>query len=89
VVTYEGGFPIGWFIVGYGAWFRKPLMTNLQRDALWMGGDVAAPRPSANRPLGGLSAPPKSARISAAHRLEGVTAVKDNNGAADTTLSGP
>ncbi|GAC1703319.1 MAG: hypothetical protein NVS9B4_11120 [Candidatus Acidiferrum sp.] len=24
VITHEGGFPIGWFIVGYDAWFRKP-----------------------------------------------------------------
>jgi hypothetical protein len=24
VVTHEGGFPIGWFIIGYDTWFRKP-----------------------------------------------------------------
>ena len=24
VVTHEGGFPIGWFIIGYESWFRKP-----------------------------------------------------------------
>jgi hypothetical protein len=24
VITHEGGFPIGWFIIGYNTWFRKP-----------------------------------------------------------------
>jgi hypothetical protein len=24
VVTHESGFPIGWFIIGYETWFRKP-----------------------------------------------------------------
>lgn len=24
VITHEGGFPIGWFILGYDTWFRKP-----------------------------------------------------------------
>lgn len=24
VIAHEGGFPIGWFIVGYETWFRKP-----------------------------------------------------------------
>jgi hypothetical protein len=24
VITHEGGFPIGWFIIDYDAWFRKP-----------------------------------------------------------------
>jgi hypothetical protein len=24
VIAHEGGFPIGWFIVGYDTWFRKP-----------------------------------------------------------------
>jgi hypothetical protein len=28
-VTHEGGFPIGWFIIGYDAWFRKPLLLLL------------------------------------------------------------
>jgi len=29
VVTHEGGFPIGWFIVGYDSWFRKPAMVRI------------------------------------------------------------
>jgi hypothetical protein len=29
VVTREGGFPIGWFIIGYETWFRKPTMVRL------------------------------------------------------------
>lgn len=29
VVTHEGGFPIGWFIVGYDTWFRKPPLVRL------------------------------------------------------------
>ncbi len=24
VITHQGGFPIGWFIIGYNTWFRKP-----------------------------------------------------------------
>jgi len=30
VVTHEGGFPIGWFIIGYDSWFRKPAVTPLR-----------------------------------------------------------
>jgi hypothetical protein len=29
VITHEGGFPIGWFIIGYDAWFRKPPIVPL------------------------------------------------------------
>ncbi len=29
VVTHEGGFPIGWFIIGYDSWFRKPPLVSL------------------------------------------------------------
>jgi hypothetical protein len=29
VITHEGGFPIGWFIIGYDTWFRKPPITAL------------------------------------------------------------
>lgn len=29
VITREGGFPIGWFIVGYETWFRKPTLVRL------------------------------------------------------------
>ena len=29
VITHEGGFPIGWFIVGYDTWFRKPPVVKL------------------------------------------------------------
>jgi hypothetical protein len=29
VITHEGGFPIGWFIVGYETWFRKPAIVRL------------------------------------------------------------
>ncbi|MGA2741889.1 MAG: hypothetical protein ABSG65_31175 [Bryobacteraceae bacterium] len=29
VVTHEGGFPIGWFIIGYETWFRKPAIVWL------------------------------------------------------------
>jgi hypothetical protein len=29
VITQEGGFPIGWFIIGYDAWFRKPPLIRL------------------------------------------------------------
>jgi len=30
VVTHEGGFPIGWLIIGYDAWFRKPPLVLLK-----------------------------------------------------------
>jgi hypothetical protein len=30
VLTHEGGFPIGWLIIGYDTWFRKPPMVRLQ-----------------------------------------------------------
>ena len=29
VITHEGGFPIGWLIVGYDTWFRKPPVARL------------------------------------------------------------
>jgi hypothetical protein len=29
VIGHEGGFPIGWFIVGYDTWFRKPPLVRL------------------------------------------------------------
>ncbi|MHB8503745.1 MAG: hypothetical protein ACYDCG_15265 [Candidatus Acidiferrales bacterium] len=29
VITHEGGFPIGWFIIGYDTWFRKPPFVRL------------------------------------------------------------
>ncbi len=29
VYTHEGGFPIGWLIVGEGGWFRKPPIVRL------------------------------------------------------------
>jgi hypothetical protein len=29
VVAHEGGFPIGWFIIGYDTWFRKPPLVKL------------------------------------------------------------
>lgn len=31
VITHEGGFPIGWFIIGYDTWFRKPPLTPLTK----------------------------------------------------------
>jgi hypothetical protein len=31
VAAHEGGFPIGWFIIGYDTWFRKPTVIRLQR----------------------------------------------------------
>jgi len=34
VVTHEGGFPIGWFIVGYDTWFRQPTVTLLAPHSL-------------------------------------------------------
>jgi hypothetical protein len=30
VIAHEGGFPIGWFIIGYDSWFRKPTVVPLQ-----------------------------------------------------------
>jgi predicted outer membrane lipoprotein len=30
VVAHEGGFPIGWFIIGYDTWFQKPAILRLQ-----------------------------------------------------------
>lgn len=30
VIAHEGGFPIGWFIVGYETWFHKPAIVRLQ-----------------------------------------------------------
>ena len=29
VITHEGGFPIGWFIIDYDTWFRKPQLVPL------------------------------------------------------------
>jgi hypothetical protein len=29
VITHEGGFPIGWFIIGYETWFHKPAIVRL------------------------------------------------------------
>jgi hypothetical protein len=29
VVRHDSGFPIGWFIIGYETWFRKPTMVRL------------------------------------------------------------
>lgn len=29
VITHEGGFPIGWFIINYDSWFRKPPLVPL------------------------------------------------------------
>ena len=29
VITHQGGFPIGWFIIGYDTWFRKPALIEL------------------------------------------------------------
>lgn len=31
VIAHEGGFPIGWFIIGYDTWFRKPPMVRVDR----------------------------------------------------------
>lgn len=30
IYTHEGGFPIGWFIVGEGGWFGQPPIVRLQ-----------------------------------------------------------
>ena len=29
VIAHEGGFPIGWFIIGYDTWFRKPPIVRI------------------------------------------------------------
>ena len=29
VLAHEGGFPIGWFIIGYETWFHKPALVQL------------------------------------------------------------
>jgi hypothetical protein len=29
VIAHEGGFPIGWFIVGYETWFHRPAIVRL------------------------------------------------------------
>lgn len=29
VITHEGGFPIGWLIIGYETWFRKPTLVRM------------------------------------------------------------
>jgi hypothetical protein len=29
VIAHEGGFPIGWFILGYETWFHKPALMRL------------------------------------------------------------
>jgi len=29
IVSHEGGFPIGWFIIGYETWFHKPAILRL------------------------------------------------------------
>lgn len=29
VMTHQGGFPIGWFIIGYETWFHKPAIVRL------------------------------------------------------------
>ncbi len=31
VIRRESGFPIGWFIIGYETWFRKPAIVRLER----------------------------------------------------------
>jgi hypothetical protein len=31
VILRSSGFPIGWFIIGYDTWFRKPTMVRLPR----------------------------------------------------------
>jgi hypothetical protein len=30
VITHEGGFPIGWLIIGYDTWFRKPPVVRVE-----------------------------------------------------------
>jgi hypothetical protein len=29
IIRKDGGFPIGWFIIGYETWFRKPTIVRL------------------------------------------------------------
>jgi hypothetical protein len=29
VIAHEGGFPIGWLIIGYDTWFRKAPLVKL------------------------------------------------------------
>jgi hypothetical protein len=29
IIAHEGGFPIGWFIIGYETWFRKPTIVPI------------------------------------------------------------
>jgi len=29
VIAHQGGFPIGWFIIGYETWFHKPTIVRL------------------------------------------------------------
>jgi hypothetical protein len=31
VIAHEGGFPIGWFIIGYDTWFRKPPVVRVDQ----------------------------------------------------------
>lgn len=31
VIAHEGGFPIGWFIIGYDTWFRKPTVVRFRQ----------------------------------------------------------
>jgi hypothetical protein len=33
VITHEGGFPIGWFIIDYDTWFRKPPLIPLSSES--------------------------------------------------------
>ena len=39
VIAHEGGFPIGWFIIGYDTWFRKPPIVSIDstRRKAWAG----------------------------------------------------
>ena len=30
LIAHEGGFPIGWFIIGYDTWFRKPPVMRVE-----------------------------------------------------------
>jgi hypothetical protein len=32
VIAHEGGFPIGWFIIGNEAWFHRPAILRLQHS---------------------------------------------------------
>jgi len=33
VIAHQGGFPIGWFVVGYDTWFRKPTTAGFHDSA--------------------------------------------------------